>query len=89
MRVKNGGVQFGIMQAIGFENLSEKDKKIYKKLEALPKGRWVYLDKDFNEITQEEYLGLDKTKFSTEDEQKPLNFIDFVTQLLDDQKGNI
>ena len=53
-RVFNGGLELGIMQIVGDENLSEQDKERKAYLESLPKNTWICLDDNGQAISSEE-----------------------------------
>lgn len=54
VRIKNGGLELGILELIGRENLSEKDKQRLDYLDSLPRDKWIYLDESGQALTDEE-----------------------------------
>lgn len=53
-KIFNGGLELGILQIVGDEALSDKDKERKLYLESLPKNSWVALDENGMAISQEQ-----------------------------------
>ena len=53
-QIFNGGIELGILQIVGDENLSEQDKERKAYLESLPKNKWIALDENGLAITDEQ-----------------------------------
>ncbi len=52
--IKNGGLELGIFNIVGDENLSDADKERKAYLESLPKNRWITLDENSKAISDDE-----------------------------------
>jgi hypothetical protein len=55
-QIFNGGIEAGILQIVGRENLNEVDIKRLDYLESLPKNQWINLDEKGKAITENEAL---------------------------------
>lgn len=62
MRIMNGGLELGLMEAIGEENLSEESLKRKRYLDSLPKGKWITLDEKGLALSDEEAIRLAEEK---------------------------
>lgn len=52
--IKNGGLELGIFNIVGDENLSKADKERKAYLESLPKNRWITLDQNGKAVSDRE-----------------------------------
>jgi hypothetical protein len=50
-QIFNGGLELGILQIVGDDNLSEQDKARKEYLESLPKNKWITLDENGQAIS--------------------------------------
>ena len=62
--IMNGGIELGILQIVGDENLSDADKHRKAYLESLPKGKWIYLDDNGLAITDEQVAAAQKEELA-------------------------
>lgn len=53
-QIFNGGLELGILQIVGDDNLSEQDKARKEYLESLPKNKWITLDENGQAISEQE-----------------------------------
>lgn len=53
-QIFNGGLELGIFEIVGEENLTEADKKRKAYLESLPKNKWILLDETGQALSEHE-----------------------------------
>lgn len=54
MKIRNGGIELGILEIVGSDALSQKDLDRKAYLESLPKNEWIALDENGKAITQQQ-----------------------------------
>jgi hypothetical protein len=64
--ILNGGLELGIFQIVGDDNLSQSDKERKSYLESLPKNKWIVLDEKGIAVSEEkakEIVNQELTKY--------------------------